>query len=88
MIVIRLMRLKTENRGRVMWLIRSASVSPFRLWSRLDCLALAAMPLHIDAPRAFPQLESFRQGLRESGYFEGEKEAGFVEGQKLLRTPT
>ena len=38
------------------------------------------------SPRAYPQLESFRQGRRESGYFEGQ-EASFVEGQKLLRTP-
>jgi len=85
-----LMLLRTEIRGRVMWLIRTSSVSPFPLWNRLDCLALAAMsgvgPLHTGAPRAYPQLESFRQGRSESGYLEGQ-EAGFVEGQKLLRTP-
>jgi hypothetical protein len=81
---------KTEIRGRVIWLIRMSSVAPFPLRSRLDCLALAAMPgvglLHIGAPRAYPQLESFRQDRSESGYFE-RQEAGFVEGQKLWRTP-
>lgn len=74
-----------------MWLIRTASVSPFPHWSRLDSLAFAAMAevglLHIGALRAYPQLESFRQCLGESGYLEGQKEAGFVEGQKPLRTP-